>query len=1055
MPQNIFKIYDGRNYFWQWDADQKLIVLDEAIDEVYFSNKDMKYAITKDVCTDKDGKRVCYIPDILLTLPKNLIASAYVTDDNARQTLRSVKFAVRQRALPMDYVVSGGAQFEDFDERLNIIEDIIEDSCLVQKFNTVDDAELWAQESKKSGAIISVNIGEVWKPYVVEDNYSIAPICDCDEEALIRDINTLRQLVGNASVANQIEQYVLNLKLSDTYDAKGSAVQALADAKEYANNKYDPIGSAKNVQDKLTEEISRAQNEEAAITRGLQQTNKNVESARREVDTLEQLVGNLPSGSNAKTIVEYVDVKIESMASDELVRELSSRIEDVEKEVDSKQNIIPKDTYDSYGAADAVEKKLTDNLNAIAEQHNADKTKLESDIATLEAKVGDESIGKKIEDAISALNIGDYAKAADLIAAINQHNTDKVALIDYIDDTIANKKLVGSVGTGQNSEIFNDYENNVASGEYAHAEGYMVKATGDYSHAEGNSSIASDYGSHAEGESTVASGACSHAEGSVTTASGVEAHTEGFCTVASGVASHAEGSGMYTFAIVSGVANSKTYTLSNADNNIKAGCVARYKNVRTLIKAYNPTKLTITVAETLSETEAIDREFVDIIYAGISSGDYAHTEGYGTNASGESAHAEGSETIANGNNQHVQGKYNVVDNENKYAHIVGNGTSNAARSNAHTLDWFGNAWFAGDIKIGGVGRDDKEAKEVATTEYVYNKIAAVQSEVPTKTSDLTNDSGFITDYTETDPTVPSWAKQPSKPSYTKDEVGLDNVDNVKQYSANNPPPYPVTSVNGKTGAVTLDAEAVGADSVGAANSKVSDHNTSVTSHEDIRLLISGLDTRLNALANSTDEDLDQMAEVVAYIKSNKNLIDSITTNKVSVADVVDNLTTNVANKPLSAAQGMVLKALIDAITVPTKVSQLSNDAGYLTKHQSLAGYAKIEDIPTKPTDIGAQPAGEYVLRSELTAPATIGTVSLLASKWSGDGNLYSQVVSIDGITDKSQVDLTPSVEQLVVFYEKDLTFVTENDNGTVTVYAIGQKPENDYTIQVTIREVVV
>ena len=82
--------------------------------------------------------------------------------------------------------------------------------------------------------------------------------------------------------------------------------------------------------------------------------------------------------------------------------------------------------------------------------------------------------------------------------------------------------------------------------------------------------------------------------------------------------------------------------------------------------------------------------------------------------------------------------------------------------------------------------------------------------IPTKVSQLTNDSGFIKSYTETDPTVPSWAKAASKPSYSKSEVGLGNVDNVKQYSASNPPPYPVTSVNGKTGAVTLDAGAVGA-----------------------------------------------------------------------------------------------------------------------------------------------------------------------------------------------------------------------------------------------------
>lgn len=58
---------------------------------------------------------------------------------------------------------------------------------------------------------------------------------------------------------------------------------------------------------------------------------------------------------------------------------------------------------------------------------------------------------------------------------------------------------------------------------------------------------------------------------------------------------------------------------------------------------------------------------------------------------------------------------------------------------------------------------------------------------------------------ESDPTVPPWAKAETKPTYTKTEVGLGSVDNVRQYSASNPPPYPVTSVNGKTGAVTVSS----------------------------------------------------------------------------------------------------------------------------------------------------------------------------------------------------------------------------------------------------------
>lgn len=101
--------------------------------------------------------------------------------------------------------------------------------------------------------------------------------------------------------------------------------------------------------------------------------------------------------------------------------------------------------------------------------------------------------------------------------------------------------------------------------------------------------------------------------------------------------------------------------------------------------------------------------------------------------------------------------------------------------------------------------------------------------------------------------------------------------------------------------------------------KVNTHNTNTSAHTDIRNLITSLTTKLNALADSDDTTLDQMSEVVAYIKNNKSLIDGITTSKVNVSDVVNNLTSNVTNKPLSAAQGVVLKGLIDTLT-DSKVS---------------------------------------------------------------------------------------------------------------------------------------
>ena len=187
------------------------------------------------------------------------------------------------------------------------------------------------------------------------------------------------------------------------------------------------------------------------------------------------------------------------------------------------------------------------------------------------------------------------------------------------------------------------------------------------------------------------------------------------------------------------------------------------------------------------------------------------------------------------------------------------------------------------------------------------------SDIPKKVSELENDEEYLKSYTETDPTVPAWAKKSTKPTYTADEVG--------------------------------------ADASGTAETKVSTHNSNTSAHSDIRLLIEGLTTRLNTLANSDDTTLDQMAEVVAYIKSNRTLIESVTTNKVNVSDIIDNLTTSVSNKPLSAKQGVELKKLIDAIKIPTKTSELTNDSGFLTQHQSLADYAKKTELPTKTSQL--------------------------------------------------------------------------------------------------------
>ena len=163
---------------------------------------------------------------------------------------------------------------------------------------------------------------------------------------------------------------------------------------------------------------------------------------------------------------------------------------------------------------------------------------------------------------------------------------------------------------------------------------------GAYSTAEGYQTTASENSSHAEGYQTTASGGTSHAEGLQAEASGESSHAEGYRTTASGNNSHAEGQ-------------------------------------------------STTASGTVSHAEGADT---------AASGFYSHAEGESTNANGDDSHAEGEYTIANGKSQHVQGKYNIADETSAF--IIGNGSSDNARSNAVKIDWSGNLEVAGDLKDG-------------------------------------------------------------------------------------------------------------------------------------------------------------------------------------------------------------------------------------------------------------------------------------------------------------------------------------------------------------------
>lgn len=83
-------------------------------------------------------------------------------------------------------------------------------------------------------------------------------------------------------------------------------------------------------------------------------------------------------------------------------------------------------------------------------------------------------------------------------------------------------------------------------------------------------------------------------------------------------------------------------------------------------------------------------------------------------------------------------------------------------------------------------------------------------------------------------------------------------------------------------------------------------------------------------------------------------------------------------------------------------------------------------------------------------------ITLTADGWvtTDVANRYSQVVTLDNITAKSTVVLDLNLAQVEVFREKDLTFFPVSGDGVVTVYAVGQKPTNDYTLKARFKEAI-
>ena len=224
-------------------------------------------------------------------------------------------------------------------------------------------------------------------------------------------------------------------------------------------------------------------------------------------------------------------------------------------------------------------------------------------------------------------------------------------------------------------------------------QGYSTKASGDYSHAEGSSTKANGDGSHAEGYATQASGRYSHAEGYSTRASGNYSHADGEYTVTSIRGQHVLG----------------RYNLEEDRYRKEI-----YTNSTKRISAYS-TKIYRSNAWTFDANTGlyslVDPE--ECSYSDITTNMY-----YIVNSVNSSVSMDYLISIKSTNSNSktynciLYSRIDQMYQYGAYAHVVGNGTSDNKRSNAHTLDWEGNAWFSGNVYVGSTSGTNKDEGSV-------------------------------------------------------------------------------------------------------------------------------------------------------------------------------------------------------------------------------------------------------------------------------------------------------------------------------------------------------
>lgn len=322
---------------------------------------------------------------------------------------------------------------------------------------------------------------------------------------------------------------------------------------------------------------------------------------------------------------------------------------------------------------------------------------------------------------------------------------------------------------------------------------------------------------------------------------------------------------------------------------------------------------------------------------------------------------------------------------------------------------------------------------------VYSALQDVKEGIPTKVSDLTNDSGFISGYTETDPTVPEWAKAPSKPTYTATEVGARP--NTWMPSATDVGAIPASQKGAASGVAELDSSgkvpSVQLPSYVDDVVEFASRDSFPATGEDGKIYIAE-DTNLTYRWSGT-----QYVEISPSLALGETSSTAYRGDRGKTAYDHSQTTGNphgTTAAEVGARPDTWMPTAADVGARPSTWTPSASDVGAVPTTRKVNGKALSADISLSASDVGAATAEQVNALKPKTA-----TVTLTAAGWTQSGDRYSQSVSCSIVKTDSPIVLIDAAlsgtdldadAEILNAWAGPSTQKTEQGDGTLTFYSV-------------------